>query len=58
VASEAVAWRARIAVVAAVTRGAGSGEELAAVGRAAARRAIALSAVGRRRCPKPTGSVL
>jgi hypothetical protein len=41
--------------MAAGTRGAGSGEELAAVGRVAARRAVALSAVGRRRCPKPTG---
>jgi hypothetical protein len=46
---------ARGACVAAGTRGAGSGEELAAVGRVAARRAVVLSAVGRRRCPKPTG---
>jgi hypothetical protein len=46
---------ARGACVAAGTRGAGSGEELAAVGRVAARRAVVLSAVRRRRCPKPTG---
>jgi hypothetical protein len=58
VASEAVAWRARRAGVAAVTRGAGSGGKLAW---SEQQRLDAVLRCARSKdagCPKPTGSVL